>query len=80
MVIAFWIPAQNTFIANATAEAERAEAFGRLWLLKGILGFPSPIVGGLLYDSFGFQAPLTASIIGITIDTVLIYFLIHDEP
>jgi len=55
LVPALWIPAINTLIANATSEEERAEAFGRLWLLRRIVGFPGPIIGGFIYQLFWLQ-------------------------
>jgi len=79
LVPALWIPAINTLIANATSEEERAETFGRLWLLRGIVGFPGPIIGGFIYNSFGFDAPLIANMLGATLDMCLIYFFVREQ-
>ena len=38
---------------------------GRLAAFRGLLGFPAPYIGGLLYDRFGFQAPILANLAGV---------------
>ena len=42
----------------------RAEVTGKLAAFKGIIAFPAPIIGGILFQEFGFGAPPVASAIG----------------
>jgi predicted MFS family arabinose efflux permease len=62
LVISAWVPAMNTFIANQTTETNRAEeAIGKLAAFRGLVSFPAPYLGGFLYETMGFQAPIAAA-------------------
>jgi MFS family permease len=76
---ATWVPAQRVILANSTAEREHGEAMGRLAAFQGLVGFPAPFIGGLLYDAFGFQAPLLVGLVGVIVTTVMLVVLV-DEP
>jgi MFS family permease len=76
---ATWVPAQRVMLANSTAGCEQGESMGRLAAFQGLFGFPAPFIGGLLYDAFGFQAPILVSIAGIVITTIMLFILV-DEP
>ncbi len=74
-----WEPASKALLANATSQEDRAEAMGKLAAFRGILSLPAPIVGGILYDAYGFKAPILTSLISITVTMILIYPLIHES-
>jgi len=40
----------------------------------------APYIGGLLYDRFGFQAPILANLVGITIALVGIIVAVKEPP
>jgi MFS family permease len=73
-----WFPAQQTFLANYTTPKERGVAMGRITTFRGMVGFPAPIIGGLLYDHFGFWAPISANLIGALTSLVLIAAFIRE--
>jgi DHA1 family multidrug resistance protein-like MFS transporter len=75
---ATWVPAQRAILASSTAEREHGEALGRLAAFQGLVGFPAPFIGGLLYDAFGFQAPILAGIGGIVVTTVMLAALVKE--
>jgi MFS family permease len=77
---ATWVPAQRVILANSTTECEHGEALGRLAAFQGLVGFPAPFIGGLLYDAFGFQAPLLAGFAGIVVTTVMLAVLVKEPP
>lgn len=77
---ATWLPAQMAMLANSTPKNELGEALGRLAAFQGLIGFPAPFVGGILYDAFGFQAPLFASLVCIVIETVMFATLVEEPP
>ena len=79
VMAATWVPAQRAILANTISERELGEALGRLAAFQGLVGFPAPFIGGLLYDAFGFQAPLLAGLIGILATTVMLVVLV-EEP
>jgi MFS family permease len=75
---ATWLPAQMAMLANSTSESEIGEALGRLAAFQGLIGFPAPFIGGLLYDAFGFKAPLLASLTAVLIETVMLVTLVKE--
>jgi MFS family permease len=76
---ATWVPAQRAILANSISERGLGEALGRLAAFQGLIGSPAPFLGGLLYDAFGFQAPLLANLLGILVVTVMLVVLV-EEP
>jgi len=80
MVASTWVPAMKTIIANSVEKTKRAESIGKLSFFRGVFGFPAPLIGGILYDNFGFRIPILANLIGALIAAILIYLLIHELP
>lgn len=72
LLAATWVPAQQALLANSVPPQQRGEAIGRLSAFRGLCAFPAPYIGGLLYDRFGFQAPILANLLGIPIALVAI--------
>jgi MFS family permease len=75
---ATWVPAQMAMLANSTSESELGESMGRLAAFQGLISFPAPFIGGLLYDAFGFQAPLLASLVGAIVATTMLAVLVKE--
>jgi MFS family permease len=61
-------------------EHQRGEAMGRLAVFRGLLGFPAPFIGGLLYDHFGFRAPLLGNLVGVFISVALLILAVKEPP
>jgi DHA1 family bicyclomycin/chloramphenicol resistance-like MFS transporter len=78
--IAAWVPAFMAWIANSVPEGQRAEEMGRLGAFRGLLSFPAPYVGGLLYEVVGFRGPILANLIGAAIVTVLLWRFVGEPP
>ena len=76
---ALWVPAQQAIIANSVPAQQRGEAMGRLAAFRGLIGFPAPYIGGLLFDRFGFSAPITANLI-VGVFALLALILLIKEP
>ncbi|MCL4393617.1 MAG: MFS transporter, partial [Chloroflexi bacterium] len=73
---ATWTPTISTYLTRQISAAERGEAFGRLYMFRGIVAFPAPAIGGILYAWGGMQAPILANLIGIiAVIGVLIWFV-----
>lgn len=62
--VATWMPATMTWMANSVPKEKMAEEIGRLNAFRGLVGFPAPYIGGLLYEAFGFRGPITVNLIG----------------
>ena len=78
LTAATWVPAVNTHLARRVGEAERAEAFGRLSAFRGLLAFPAPAIGSLLYEWGGMGAPLIANLIGIFVVMAILVFFVRE--
>jgi MFS family permease len=75
---ATWLPAIMTLLADSVPDNQRGEIMGRYAAFRGVIAFPAPFVGGLLYEQFGFQAPLLANLVGVLIAMVLIILTVQD--
>jgi hypothetical protein len=76
---ATWAPAFMAWINNSVPEGQRAEELGRLGAFRGLIGFPAPYVGGLLYSRFGFRGPVLVNLVGVATVVVLLWLFV-DEP
>jgi MFS family permease len=75
---ATWIPAANTYLARHTVPEDRSESFGRLNAFRGLIAFPAPALGGLLYQWGGIAAPLAANLVGIFVIIALLVFVVPE--
>ncbi len=81
--IATWVPAQQSLLMAHAPPEERGSLGGKLAAFRGLVAFPAPIIGGVLYDSFGYHAPVTASLLGIVVALIMIFRLLpetHRKP
>jgi DHA1 family multidrug resistance protein-like MFS transporter len=65
--LAAWMPAFLAWVTNSVTDKERAQEMGRLAAFRGLIAFPAPYVGGLLYNAFGFRGPILFNIVGALI-------------
>jgi MFS family permease len=73
---ATWVPTTSTFLTRRVNDAERAEAFGRLSAFRGLISFPGPAIGGLLYSWGGMRAPLMVNLMGIFVVIVILVLFV----
>ncbi len=78
--IATWVPAQQSMLMAHSPSGERGSLAGKLAAFRGLVSFPAPIVGALLYQTFGYSAPLLASAAGILLTLAMIIRLLPDGP
>jgi MFS family permease len=78
LVAATWAPALRALLANSVPTEQLGEAMGRLSAFRGLIGFPAPYLGGLLYDRFGFQAPILANLVGVAIALVAVVVAVKE--
>jgi MFS family permease len=73
-----WVPGvQSILMANSPAK-ERGGIGGKVAAVRGLVAFPAPILGGFLYQSFGYEAPIVASVIGTVMAVVMILRFVPD--
>lgn len=56
-----WVPGVQSLLMTHSPPGERGSVGGRVAAFRGLVGFPAPIVGGFLYQGFGYEAPVFAS-------------------
>lgn len=76
--ITAWFPARKIFLAGSVASAGRGAAMGRIFTFQGMAAFPAPFIGGILYEYFGFWAPISGGLIGVLITAALIAFKLRE--
>jgi len=64
LVPATWVPAVLAWLSDQVPDERRAEEMGRLSAFRGVLSFPAPYVGGLVFERWGLRAPVMISMIG----------------
>ena len=77
---AFWMPAEQAWIAANVDPKQRAQALGSFSTFRGLLGLPAPIIGGILFDTFGFDVPIVLNLALVFIDGVVILAWVKDRP
>ena len=78
LVASTWAPALRALLANSVPTEQLGEHMGRLSAFRGLIGFPAPYIGGLLYDRFGFQAPILANLVGVVIALVAVVVAVKE--
>jgi DHA1 family multidrug resistance protein-like MFS transporter len=73
-----WGPAVMTYVAARIPAPERAEAMGRMSAFRGVLAFPSPFIGSLLYERGGIRLPILVTMAGIVVVTLGIAALVQE--
>jgi len=76
---AFWMPAEQAWIASNVDPKERARAIGGYATFRGLVAFPAPFIGGVLFDAFGFDVPILLNLILALVDVALILVLVKEK-
>jgi MFS family permease len=77
VAIALWDPSTSVYLTKTVSENERGRHFGNLNGLKGLVGFPAPMVGALLYENYGLNGAFTVSTLGLIV-TAILAFRVND--
>ncbi len=74
--VATWVPGVSSMLMTHSRPDQRGSIGGKLVAIRGLVAFPAPIIGGLLYQNFGYQAPMVASLIGAAVTALMmVWFL-----
>jgi MFS family permease len=76
--IALWDPSTSVYLTKTVFANERGRHFGNLNGLKGLVGFPAPMIGALLYENYGLNGAFTVSTLGLFLTTILA-FRVNDD-
>jgi len=73
--VSTWVPGVQSLVMANSPDHERGGIGGKVAAVRGLFAFPAPILGGFLYQSLGYEAPILASVVGtaITVGLLLRY-------
>jgi MFS family permease len=74
--VATWVPALQSFIMTSAPPEERGSVSGKLAAVRGLIASPAPIIGSLLFNSYGYYLPITLGLIGEALTTLAILRLL----
>jgi len=60
------------------APDERAHALASYSTFRGLLSFPAPLIGGILFDVCSFDIPILLNLVIALVDAFLILILVKD--
>ncbi len=77
---ALWLPALMAWVYHGVPDERRAEELGRINAVPGILAFPAPFIGGLLFERFGFALPIALNLAGALFAAAIIALGLRRPP
>jgi MFS family permease len=80
MTAATWVPTTQAYLADWLPKERRARAVGGFAAFRGLVAFPAPFLGGLLYDTFGYAAPIIANLTGAIVTTIAVAAWLRNPP
>ena len=75
-----WVPGVQSLLMTHSPQGERGSVGGKVAAFRGLVAFPAPIIGGFLYQWYGYEAPVIASFIGTLVTLVLMFRYIPERP
>lgn len=79
LAAALWEPSLNSYVSAAVNDSDRGRVFGNINGLRGLITFPAPLIGALLYEKLGYASPIAASFI-INLVSIGLYSKIEPIP
>ena len=70
--IGFWMPSYMSYVTGSVPQEKRSTVMGKLDAYGRLGAIPAPWLGGLLYDNYGFNAPLYVQAVSVVIIAVII--------
>jgi MFS family permease len=78
--VAMWVPALSSLLMTAAPVEQRASMGGKLAAFRGLVAVPAPIIGGLLFNAYGYQVPVFLGTVGEIVTTFAILLLVPASP
>jgi len=78
LIPATWIPALRAWMSDHVGDEQRAEEMGRLQAFRGLLSFPAPYLGGLIFERWGFGGPILVNLIGALVAALLLWHFVPE--
>ncbi len=75
-----WVPGVQSLLMTHSPPGERGSVGGKVAAFRGLVAFPAPIIGGFLYQGFGYEAPVIASFVWTLVTLAFMAKYIPDRP
>ncbi|MDA4119667.1 MAG: MFS transporter, partial [Thaumarchaeota archaeon] len=75
-----WVPGVQSLMMTHSPAGERGSVGGKIAAFRGLVAFPAPIIGGFLYQGFGYEAPVIASFIGTIVCLAMMFRFLPEHP
>lgn len=70
--LGFWMPSYMSYVTGSVPQERRSTVMGKLDAYGRLGSIPAPWLGGLLYDNYGFNAPLYVQAVSVVIIALII--------
>ena len=79
--IGFWMPAYTSYVSQVVSQENRSRIMGKLDAYGRIGSIPAPWLGGILYERYGFNAPLLVqAVLLVFIGVIILRLRAQQEP
>lgn len=76
---AMWIPAQIAMVSEQVPPERRSSAIGKLSTFPMFFGIPAPYIGGLIYEAFGFGAPMLIRLLSLAVSFAILLVFVNEN-
>lgn len=80
VTVTTWVPGVQSLLMTQSPPGERGSFGGKVAGFRGLVAVPAPIIGGLLYQYIGYEAPLIASLVGTMVCVAMMIRFIPERP
>jgi MFS family permease len=75
-----WVPGVSSLLMTHAPPKTRGGVGGRVAAFRGLVAAPAPIIGGYLYQYFGYEVPILASLVGTLVCVALMAKYLPERP
>ncbi|MDG6990034.1 MAG: MFS transporter, partial [Nitrososphaerota archaeon] len=75
-----WVPGVSSLLMTHAPPKTRGGVGGRVAAFRGLVAAPAPIIGGYLYQYFGYEVPILASLLGTVVAVALMLRYLPERP
>lgn len=75
-----WVPGVSSLLMTHAPPKTRGSVGGKVAAFRGLVAAPAPIIGGFLYQYFGYEAPIVASFVGTAVCVALMLRYLPERP
>lgn len=75
-----WVPGVSSLLMTHAPPKTRGGVGGRVAAFRGLVAAPAPIIGGYLYQYFGYEVPILASLAGTILCVALMGKYLPERP